>query len=691
MCDLLLRDLSWLSFNERVMQEAKDKTNHPYDRLRFLGIFSNNQDEFFRVRIAALNRMARMGKAAKMHLEENPIEILEAIQTKVIAQQKDFDQCYLQVINKLEDKRIYVKTETALSERQVQFCRRYFEEKIRTQIVPLMIESIPEMPLLRDKSIYLACVLSKDGDMGSQRFSLIEIPTKTLPRFLLLPSRKGSHDIILLEDIIRQNLSQIFSAFQYTRYEGYIIKVTRDAELDLDNDINSNIIEALTSSIKNRKKGKTTRFVYDRSIAPSLLSYLTKRLHLTSADNLIAGGRIHNFKDFMNFPSEVFKDLTPRPEPFSHPSLSQPRRIMEVLNHQDMMLHFPYHSFDSIIDLLREAAIDPHVHSIKLTCYRLSKNSQIINTLINAVRNGKKVTVIIELRARFDEEANISWKTQLEEEGVTVLLGPGDMKVHAKLCLIKKVFNNKTREYGVISTGNFNENTARYYGDHCLLTSRRKIIADIKRVFNYLEAPNKKLFPLYHCKTLPVSPLNIRTHFIKCIDHEIETAKKKQFAEIKIKLNSLVDRQLIEKLYEAAKAGVHVSLIIRGICCAITNHPSFKNPIKAISIIDEYLEHGRIFIFHNHGKPRVYISSADWMVRNLDHRIEVACPIYDKALKRELIDIFNLQAAENVKARILDNFQKNRYLKHKNNEKEVRSQVEIRNYLLLKQNGQPNQ
>ena len=681
---VLWRDLAWLSFNERVMQEAKDDRNHPLDRLRFLGIFSNNQDEFFRVRVATLNRIVYLGKSAKKQLEENPELVLSAIQKKAKVQQLVFDQACSQVIRELKRKKIFIKNEKQLNERQVHFVRKYFDEKVRTQIVPLMIESIQNMPLLHDRSIYLACVLVGKGRAATRRFSLIEIPAGNLSRFVSLPSRKDTSDIILLEDIIRLNLPQIFSAFQFDRLEGYIVKVTRDAELDLDNDINADLIEALEKGIKNRKKGKTTRFVYDQEIDPDLLDYLVKRLHLTKQDNLIAGGRIHNFKDFIDFPSKVFKDWHLRPQSFVHPELVQPCRIMGVLDHKDIMLHFPYHSFDSLIDLLREAAIDPLVQSISITCYRLAKDSKIINALINAARNGKKVTAVIELRARFDEKANLAWKSLLEDEGAKVILGRPDMKVHAKLCLIEKAAGSKKKRYGFVSTGNFNENTARYYGDHCLLTAEQKITSDIWRVFNSLASPGSKSSSLSHCKNLPVSPYNMRAYFMQCMDKEIYAAKDGEHAEIKIKLNNLVDRKLIEKIYEAAQSGVKVNLIIRGICCAITRHRSFKLPISGISIIDDYLEHARVCIFHNQGSPKVFISSADWMVRNMDYRIEATCPVYDNRLKQELIDIFNIQMCENVKGRVLNNSYKNIYVERRENYPETRSQPAIRKYLLSK-------
>jgi polyphosphate kinase len=677
----IIRDISWLAFNARVLQEAKDPSNHIYDRLRFLGIFSNNQDEFFRVRVAALNKMVMLGKAAKMHLEANPDKILLKIQKTVITQQTAFDNTYSGIIKELEKDGIRMRNEKQLNTVQKRFVRTYFDEKVRTEVVPLMIESIPHIPLLRDKSIYLACVLGDTNNPMAHRYALIEIPDRVLPRFVILPSETGKTDIILLEDIIRYNLPNLFAPFGFNRFLGYIIKVTRDAELDLDSDVTTNIIAEIQKGLKNRKRGRATRFLYDRSIDPRLRDYLIKRLSLTKKDNVIAGGRIHNFKDFMNFPASVFKDLKPRPKPFVHPLLKQPCRIMDVLEQRDVMLHFPYHSFDSIIDLLREAAIDPYVQSISLTAYRLAKDSKIINALINAVRNGKEVTVVLELRARFDEEANLMWKTRLEEEGVKVIFGLPDMKVHAKIGVIKKRMFNRTRQYGIVSTGNFNENTAKYYGDHCLLTTNKNIIADINRIFDFMNSGSTRTDDLRVCKTLPVAPYNMRKYFLNFISNEIKLAEKKKEAVIMLKMNSLVDEVLIGKLYEAARAGVKIDMVIRGICCVYTEQKITKDNIKAISIIDEYLEHARIFVFHNSGKNNVFISSADWMVRNLDHRIEAACPIYNEEIKQELIDILNIQLAENVKGRILDNEQSNHYVPHEEGEKEIRSQLAIYNYL----------
>lgn len=669
------------------MQEAKDPTVPLLERLRFLGIFSNNLDEFFRVRVATLSRMVRLGKAAKVHLEANPAKILNQIQQTVIRQQADFDQTYSTIISEMEKQGIYIKSDAQLSPAQQQFITHYFDEEVRTQIVPLMIESIPVMPLLNDKAIYMACVLGSTEVPALQRYALIPIPTKVLPRFIILPSDNGTRDIILLEDIIRFSLPHLFAPFGFNRFLGYIIKVTRDAELEIDaSELSDNIIEELEKGLKNRKRGRATRFIFDRSIDARLLDYLIKRLSLTGKDNLIPGGRIHNFKDFMNFPAAVFtqQEEHRRNRPFVHPLLVQPRRIMDVLDKRDVLLHMPYHSFDSVIDLLRESAIDPFVMSVKITCYRLAKDSKLVNALINAVRNGKQVTVVLELRARFDEEANLMWKTRLEEEGVTVILGLPDYKVHAKICIIKKREFGKTKQYGIVSTGNFNEGTARYYSDHCLLTANRNILADVNRVFAFLEQVHPKVESLKTCRVLAVAPYNMREVFGELINKEIRAARKKKKGSVIIKLNSLVDAAMVNQLYDAANAGVDVSLVIRGICGVYTDQKSFKKPMKAISIIDEYLEHARVFIFHTAGKPKVYISSADWMVRNLDHRVEVACPIFDHRLQQELVDIMKIQLAENVKGRVLDNSQRNEYVTREEQSPELRSQVAIYDYLAAK-------
>ena len=675
----IVRDISWLAFNARVLQEAADPTVPLKERIKFLGIFSNNLDEFFRIRVAALKRMLELGKKARMHLEQEPQKILDQIHLTVLEQRSEFDRIWKTIFNELKKQKIFLVTEKQLSREQQKFVRTFYDEEVSSSIIPLMIESIENFPSLREKAILLAVVLSKSDSAYKKKYALVEVPTRVVPRFVRLPSKPGEHHLILLEDVIRFCVPHIFSFLGYDQYSAHIIKVTRDAEFDLDTDMSIPYTQKIKKGLKTRKKGKPVRFLYDKEIDAGLLEYLIRRLHLKSKDAIIPGGRIHNFRHFMDFPESVFGQKSLRKKPIIHPAFKNVNRITDTIIQRDVMLHFPYHSFNAVIDLLREAAMDPQVLEIKITAYRLASNSKIANALINAQRNGKKVTVMLELRARFDEEANLEWKERLEDEGVLVLLGVPNMKVHAKLCVIKKRQGSKTIQYGFVSTGNLNEKTATLYGDHCLLTSNRSIMADINRIFNYLLQPKTGLHFLKACQNLLISPLFMRKQITTLIDHEIKNAKNGKLAGILLKLNSLSDEALINKLYEAAESGVEIRMIIRGICCMLTENKRFKTAVQAISIVDEYLEHARVMIFHNDGKQKVLISSADLMVRNLDHRVEAAVYIKDPAICNELKDILLIQLKDNVKARWLDNELSNTYVKIPG--KKVRSQIETYNYL----------
>ncbi len=675
------RDISWLSFNARVLQEAADHTVPLRERIRFLGIFSNNMDEFFRVRVATLKRMLQVSGKVNMHLETNPQQILDDIQMMVLNQQSEFARIWDDVQKQMKNQKIFLVTEQELNPEQQEYVREYYDMEVSPNVIPLMIENIPQFPNLRDKSIYLGVIMWKKDMVLKKKYALIEIPTRMVGRFILLPSKPEEHRIILLEDVIRFNLPEIFSYFGYDQFHAHVFKVTRDAELDIDNDISTNIMEKIEKGLKNRRKGKPVRFVYDREMDPGLLEYLTRRLSLTKKDNLLPGGRIHNFRHFMDFPDQVFKVKKPRKQPFYHPLLLE-RRVSDTILERDVMLHLPYHSFTPLIDIIREAAIDPDVSTIKITCYRLAAQSRIINALINAVRNGKEVVVMLELRARFDEEANMEWKLRLEEEGAKVLIGMPNMKVHAKICMIRKKVKDRNILYGFVSTGNLNEKTSKVYGDHCLLTSNPKIMNDVSRVFNFLEHNRSDIHSLKNCTTIIPSPHIVRKEIYKLIDAEIRQARKNKHSGILLKMNSLSDEGMIDKLYEAAREGVPVKLIVRGIFCMLTENKKFKRPIKAISIVDEYLEHARVWVFHNHGKEKVYISSADWMLRNIEHRVEVTCPVWNEEIKQELKDILNIQLQDNVKARWLDNELNNEYVR--TTKKKIRSQVETYDYLYKK-------
>lgn len=672
----IVRDISWLSFNERVLQEAQDKSVSLHDRLKFLGIYSNNMDEFFRVRVATLARMAKHKKIVRTYLEDKPDKVLKQIHERVLQTQRKFTTYYNRIIRELRNENIFIINEKKLTSGDRNWIENYFNKSIRSNIVPLMIESIPAIPNLKDKSIYLACILHNSKNSFSKRYALIEVPTSILPRFVILPTRKGEKRIILLEDIIRYCLPNLFSQFGYDKYESYTIKLTRDAELDLDNDIDTTYIESIEKGLKNRKSGRALRFVYDKTIDKQLLDYLSHLLNLGKQDHFIPGGRVHNFKDFMSFPKEVFAEKKVKRNQFTHPLLKQPTRIMHVLDKQDVLLHVPYHSFNSIIDLLREAAIDPEVTDIKISCYRLAEQSKVVNALINAIRNGKKVTAVIELRARFNEKDNLGWKRVLEEVGAKVLIGKPHMKIHAKICVITKKVESRYKRYAFIGTGNINEATAGLYSDHFLLTSHKGICNDVFKVFQLIADP-KSVYLKNELKHLVISPSHTREFFINKIKNEVKAGRN---GELMIKLNSWSDEKLIKHIENAARQGVKVRLIIRGICRINTVDKNYQRKMEAVSIVDEYLEHSRIMYFKQ--DDSVYISSSDWMKRNLDHRIEVTTPIYDTKLKTELRTFMQIQLADNVKSRLLDNAQRNIYKKKKRKVKLVRSQEAVYDYLI---------
>lgn len=675
------RDITWLAFNERVLQEAMDKTVPLSLRIRFLGIFSNNLDEFFRVRVAGLKRaMDFKTKLVSESFYQPPSKILAKINDIVIQQQENFDQTWKEILHEMEQENVFLKTSKKLTSQQKEFVKKYFDEVVETNIIPILLHDNKPMPYLRDKSLYLGIAMRRKEWQYQSSFAIIEIPSRFVGRFVMLPSENGEKNVMLLEDVITVMLPEIFSFFGYDEFHAHAFKVTKDAEFDLDNDINTNLAQKIEKAIKNRRKGKPTRFVFDKNMDKALLEFLIKKLNLSKKDSIIPGGKIHNFRHFMDFPNVFNEDKKPiERTTFNHPKFPNNQRITETILKEDVLLTFPYHDFRSVIDLLRESAMDPHVRSIQITAYRLASSSKIINALINAARNGKEVTVMLELQARFDEESNLEWKERLEEEGVKVLVGIPHKKVHAKLCIIKKRQNNKTIQYGFVSTGNFNEKTAKIYGDHLLMTSDRTIMADINKVFKVLNNPKADPLPVLRtCKKLMVCPQFMREKIMNYINIEIEEAKAGRKAEMMIKVNSLSDRELIRKTYEAARAGVDVKMIVRGIYCAV-NQKDFKKDIKAISIVDEYLEHARVLYFYNKGNEEMYISSADWMTRNLDYRIEAAVKITQKNLKNEIKDILEIQWKDNVKARILDNKLHNKYVHH--HEKEFRSQIETYHYL----------
>ncbi|MCW5909277.1 MAG: polyphosphate kinase 1 [Chitinophagales bacterium] len=674
------REISWLSFNERVLQEASDSNVPVLERLRFLGIFSNNQDEFFRVRIATLKRLLVLGKRAKATIHFKPKKILEEVQRIVIKQGKWFEEIYNDIQEELKRNNIFIINEKQLSPEQGEFVKQFFHENVRHALVPIMLNQVKQFPELKDKAIYLAIKLSVKNKPDSRQYALAEIPTDVVDRFLILPSTNKSQYIILLDDIIRYNLPEVFSAFPFTGFEAYTIKVTRDAELDIDNDIAHSFLDKISKSVKARKKGEPVRFVHDSKIPKDFLDFIKTRMKLKDFDNVIPGGRYHNFKDFMRFPNVGAKNLTyPKLNALMHPLLLPDKSYFDVLKKQDVMLHYPYQSFSHFIDLLREAAIDPAVKYIKITLYRVATKSMVINALINAAKNGKHVLAVVELQARFDEEANIKWAQHLQDEGIQVIYGVPGLKVHSKLCLIARNENGKIKHYANITTGNYNENTSKVYADDALFTSDSKLTKEVEHMFDFFE----KNYKVHQYKHLVLSPHSTRKKFMKLIENEIQSAKQGKKAEIFLKMNSLVDEDMIARLYDASCAGVKVRAIIRGICALIPGVPGMSENIEVISIVDKFLEHSRVFIFHNKGDELYFISSADWMTRNLDYRVETGVPIYDKKIQKELRDMLEIQWSDNMKARVVDEGRSNEHRVTGSRQK-VRAQDAIYDYLRVK-------
>lgn len=673
---LINREISWLYFNERVLQEAADESVPLIERLRFLAIFSSNLDEFYRVRVATLNRLTNINTTAKELLGFNPKKVLLQIKDIVIRLEQEFDRLYEKIIEKLAEENIFIINDLNLEAGRGDFIRKYFYEHVLSKLVPIILSSgkreIP-FPELNDKKIYLFVKLFRKK---KSIYSLIEIPFPTLSRFLVLPKENDSRFIILLDDIIRYCLSDLYSIIEHDKIEAYTIQLTRDAELDLDFSINDKFIDVLTKSLQERENGKPMRLLYDSEMPKDMLDYLVQKIKLDPGV-LIPGNRYPNFSDFINFPNVGSRKLEYAPSPrLLVKDIDYRKSIFTQMARADFLVSLPYHTYDYIIHFLREAAIDPKVVSIHITLYRLAENSDVINALINAARNGKKVQVFVELKARFDEKANIYWSKKLDKAGVNVKIALGEYKVHSKVCLIKRREKGKIVYYATLATGNFNEVTAGVYCDHNLFTVRKEIVRDLNRFFSGLKA--NKFYDNY--ESLITSPLESRLRLNAFIDREITNVKKGIYASMILKMNSLSDEQIISKLYEASNAGVKIELIIRGMCCLVPGKKGFSENINVRSIVDRYLEHARIWVFENGGQEEIYLTSADLMTRNLDRRVEVGFPILDENIKREVKDILELQLRDNTKARKVNQSEGSNYIERPDG-KQHRSQVEIYNYL----------
>ena len=675
------KELSWLSFNHRVLQEAADPSVPLLERIRFLGIFSSNLDEFFRVRVATLQRLLQLGRKAVSLIGHDPKAILDEIQEIVIRQHREFDALYHDIITELATRNVYIISERELDKTQGEFVRKYFRETVRPHLIPLMIDQVSDMPQLRDQSTYLAVALMRTKNKGNKEYALIEIPTHRCSRFVILPSVRNKRFVMLLDDVIRYCLDEIFAVFHYKHYEAFSIKITRDSELEFDDDITESYVEKISKSLKRRRAGDPVRFVYDARLPDDLFKTLSSKLRIDKNDTVVPGARYHNFRDFMSFPDLGLSNVRyPEMPVLQHPDIQRNKRLLEIIKEKDILLHYPYQTFDYVIDLLREASIDPKVSSIRTTIYRAGKISSVINALINAARNGKAVTAVLELQARFDEEANLYWGNLLQEEGVRVIYGVPGLKVHSKLILVSRRKGKSKVRYAIVGTGNFNEDTARLYTDHALFTSDPRITSECRKVFRFYD--NNYNIPQF--KHLLVAPFNMRKQITAMIRNEIRNAKAGKPAYIHIKVNNLVDWDVIRHLYEAGNAGVDVRLIVRSMFSLVTNDNGQAGSIRAISIVDKFLEHTRMFIFCNNGAPRYFISSADLMPRNLQQRVEVTCPIFDPSLQEELRTYFDIQWRDNVKARILNSTLDNE-LRNGSADNTVRCQWEIFDYLSKRQ------
>ena len=670
---LINREISWLYFNDRVLQEAADPTVPLIERIKFLAIFSSNLDEFYRVRVATLSRLTNLNEKAKEILGYNPKKVLNQIKNFLVKQELKFNNMYENfIVKQLAEVKIFLLNDKQLNVARGAFVKTYFREKLLATLVPIMLDNTTVLPELRDRSIYFFVKLVKEK---KSTYALIEIPD-SLSRFIVLPETHDLRFIILLDDIIRYSLEDIFFIFEHDSIEAYSIQLTRDAELDLDKEVSEKFIDSLSKSLQKRRKGKPMRLLYDSDMPLDMLKYLVSKMGL-HGESLIPGNRYHNFKNFIAFPNVGRPELQyVKYTPLPVDGLTFDKSLMAMIAKQDYLINTPYQAYDYVIHFLREAAIDPKVKEISIAVYRVAENSRIMHALINAAKNGKKVNCLVELRARIDEQNNITWSRRLEEEGVNVLYGIEDYKVHSKICLVSRTEKDKLAYYACLSTGNYNEKTAQVYADHTLLTVNKKITADLVSIFKAL---NKNTLPK-GLKSLIVSPIDSRPTINKLIDNEIKNAKAKKPAYMILKMNSLADEQLIMKLYQASNAGVKINMIIRGMCCLVPGIKGYSENIEIVSVIDKYLEHSRVHIYCNGGDELIYLTSADFMSRNIDSRVEVGFPVYDKNIKKEIRDIIDIQLNDNTKAREINSQNTNKY--HKTSSAlPVRAQIDIYNYL----------
>ena len=667
------RELSWLDFNARVLQEASNIEVPILERLRFIGIFSNNLDEFFQVRYATVKRIADENASNKKN-KENILakKLLQNITKKVIKLQNESTEILNSIEKSLQKENIFFIDENQIPSNQKEFLKDYFLRNISPSLATIILSN-NKIHDFKDNKAFLIVNLKLKG--SDNLYALVELP-KDISRFVVLPKTDKKQYIMFIDDIIRYHLNIIFSFFDYTSIEAHMLKITRDAELDIDDiDLSKSYIKKILEYVNKRKISNPVRLVYDKKIPKKTLMYLLEKINISSYDSLIPGGKYHHRSDYMNFP-DLQRDelLYKKQKPLDIKNLNIESNLLDQISLRDFLMYTPYHSFSYLVSLLRQSAIDPSVTSIKITLYRLSTNSNVISSLINAAKNGKKVLVQIELQARFDEENNIKVSQQLKSAGVEIIFGVKGLKVHSKICLIERIEEKKKRLYGFLSTGNFNESTAKIYSDFTLFTSNNKILKEVKKVFEFLQSNYK----IYEYKHLIVSPHQTKNKLFELIDNEINNAKKGIKSEIILKLNSFTSYKFVDKLYDASKSGVKIKLLVRGICCLIPQKLNLSENIEVKSVVDRYLEHSRVYVFENSGDKKVYISSADLMTRNIEKRVEVACPIYQVDLKKQILDSLDISLSDNVKTRLINHETQN--IIYKDSKRKIRSQWKMYEY-----------
>ncbi len=674
------RDISWLSFNYRVLQEAKDHNVPLLERLKFLAIYSSNLDEFFRVRVANHRNLLRVGKKTMRQLDYDPETVLLNIQKVVSAHAVEFNEIFMeQIVPELRRHDIHLVLRENLTQEQEAFVDTFFQDNLLPFVQPVLLVKEKIRPFLNNAALYLAIAMKdKEDQSNQQHYGIIKIPSDHLPRFVELPTNKPGHELIMLDDIVRHSVMWLFPGYQILNT--YSIKLTRDGELYIDDEYQGDLVKKIKSSLIKRDVGPASRLVYDKTIPTSFLHYLMSVLGVEKL-GLFPEGRYHNNFDFFNFPSYGKTHLKDQPlPPMDYAPLAEKESIFEPIRASDHLIHVPYHKYEHVIQFFEHAAKDPNVTHIKIIQYRVAPNSRIMDALINAVKSGKQVYAFIEVKARFDEEANLRWGEQLEKAGIVVRYSFPGLKVHSKMALVRRLEKDGPQLYTYLGTGNFHEITAKIYSDLGLFTADPRITSEVARIFSFLETvklPNEEF------KYLLVGQFNLRKTLIQLIDFEIAEARAGRTASIRLKLNSLQDEEMIERLYEASNAGVKIELNIRGICSLIAGKKNLSENINAFSIVDRFLEHGRIFIFYHGGKEKIFLSSADWMERNLSFRIETSFPIYDSRLIAEIKDILNIQSSDNVKSRSLNYNRINEY-NHNGSDLAIRSQHETYFYLKRK-------